>query len=191
LLGLPVDQWQIGTSSLPHGIGVDHPVLVRSLDRHNALSFQDPWRRNDVWLRQHDVEPCEPALMWVAGRNAVAARQMYARLVGPAPPVGAIFSFVPVEHQHAHYDYVAIGIDAGAVALLWSRGTRDPRVVERDLRDFLARHRIGELPEAVWRYRTEAAASSSPDEHLGSSLTLFWDRYDRYPESPRMYRAPS
>ena len=116
---------------------------------------------------------------------------MHARLVGPGPPVGVIFSFVPVHQEPATGGHATIGIKAGAVALLWSRTSiRPPALVERDLLDFLAGIRLADLPEAVWRYRTEAAASPAPEQHPGSSLTLFWDRYDRYPEQPRIYRAP-
>jgi hypothetical protein len=186
LLGLAVDQWQIGSAAFPHPIGVDRPVVLRSLDRRRSPSFQDHWRRNDEWLRHNGTASCEPALMWATREGA---GRMHARLVRQGPPIGVVFSFSPAQPRQAHDDHLTIAIEAGAVALLWSRTVREPPV-EHDLRDFLSGYRISELPEAVWQYRAEAADSASLEEHLGSSLTLFWDRYDRYPEDPRTYRAP-
>lgn len=191
LLALPVDQWPIGTGAVPHGIGVDHPVVVRSLERRGALRFQDGWLRNDEWLRRNSEASCEAAVLYITAPDGPSAlRRLHARLVGPGPPVGLALGFVPPPGPPSGADEISIGVEAGAVIILWCRKTPHLQRLERDLRAFLASHRVGQLPAAVWRYRVAAAASDTPEDHLGSNLAVFWDRCDRYPEPTRTYHAP-
>lgn len=64
LLGEPLDEWRLGPAESPEEpISVQHPVVVRSLDRLRDHSLHQQWRARWNSLRQEAV----PGIQWASG----------------------------------------------------------------------------------------------------------------------------
>lgn len=190
LLSHPVDQWQVtGRTRVPHRLGVDFPVVVRSLDRllaQETIATYVKWRRKWRWLKENRDELPAKAVRWVRGLDMIStSTDFYEELAGDSP-VCLMWSFPPAGEDDT--EILGAGIWAGTPVMLWPRGSHDADVVEERFAQLLATGSLSRLPELTQKLREGAAGS---DDQLGRHLTLLWDDPERLPKPPAPLSAPT
>jgi hypothetical protein len=190
LLSHPVDQWLVrwGTR-VPHRLGVDCPVVVRSLERllaQETLATYGKWRRKWRWLQENGHDLPQGAVRWVRDLDMLStSTAFYEELAGDSP-VCVVWSFPPAGEEDT--EILGAGIWAGTPVMLWPRSRHDEGVVEAQFAQLLATGSLSRLPEMTWKLRAGAAGS---DDHFGRHLTLLWDDPERLPEPHAPLSAPT
>ncbi|RSN58025.1 VMAP-C domain-containing protein [Actinomadura sp. WAC 06369] len=191
LLGVQsLDQLRITVDGLERRLGIEHPVVVRSLDRIQKPNYHPAWRRMWSWLREnpHHAEVC---LMTQPGEYL--SESLYSMLLSDPPTVCLALAFPPRADGAGAADELRIALQAGAPVIAWCRGGRTPDRYAMEIRELTASG-VMALPDSVLKLRREAVASHGRDpggEHLGLQLTLLFDDADRFPEPHGRLKAPA
>ncbi|WP_141582130.1 hypothetical protein [Actinomadura sp. WMMA1423] len=189
MLGTPVDQLRITVDGLERRLGIEHPVIVRSLDRMRRPAYHHQWRRKWRWLREnpHGAKVC-----WVTQSGQYGGENLYSMLLSEPSSVCMAMAFPPRTDGPDSAELRA-ALQAGAPIVTWCRSGRDP---ERFAQEFQALLDEGamDLPDTVLRLRREALRALDGDgggDHLGLDLTLVFDDADRLPEPYVRLSAPA
>ncbi|MFD0901110.1 VMAP-C domain-containing protein [Actinomadura sediminis] len=191
LLGrTPLDQFRITVDGLERRLGIEHPVVVRSLDRMQKQNYHPAWRRKWSWLRDnpHGAEVC-----WVTQPGEYRGESLYNMLLADPSSVCLALAFPPRADGGGAPDELRIALQAGAPIIAWCRNGRSPRKFTEEFRELVS-HGALALPDSVLALRREAVLTSDrePDaDHLGLELTLLFDDADRFPEHHGLLKAPA
>ncbi|MEV4316814.1 hypothetical protein [Actinocrispum sp. NPDC049592] len=179
LIDLPIDQWVID-EVLPHALGVDYVVVIRSLDRMRRRKSHRAWQVKSRWLAgiRHLGTPPE-SVMWLSTPGARAPKALYSALLSEDSTVTLAMNFPPESSADLRPDELTAALYAGIPVIVWVRDETFGSVFEKVLRKLLAAHGLGELPTALLRLRRQ----SDEEQTLGSHITLVYDDYSRIPES--------
>jgi hypothetical protein len=187
LLSHAVDQWPIVLNGLPHEIGTENLVVVRSLDRIRNPMVQSRWRRRWRQVRVAGAVAKAELVHWMwrgqIGYSGAAANvwALGDELPCIIVPFAANADPLPVE--------VAAGLDAGIPIMLWCRDRRGAEQFEAEIPIQMYSVGLVRLPAMVLRLRREAAKQNSID-HLGRHLSLLWDDPERLPPNST-FAAPA
>ncbi|MGW3766993.1 VMAP-C domain-containing protein [Actinomadura verrucosospora] len=189
LLGTPVDQLRITVDGLERRLGIEHPVVVRSLDRMRRRAYHHHWRRKWRWLRDnpHGAEVC-----WVTQPGQYGGESLYSMLLSEPSSVCMAMAFPPRTDGPDSAELRA-ALQAGAPIVTWCRRGRDPERFAREFRELLGTGAM-DLPDAVLALRRQALRALDGDGggvHLGLDLTLVFDDADRLPEPYVRLNAPA
>jgi hypothetical protein len=186
LINLDVDQWPIAPAGFERPVGIQHPVVVRPLERLRNPALHREWRRKWEWLKQHGMDPraTTAGVHWISRPAEVKPQQLMIQLMGDETPVCIIMAFAPPQANDLGSDEFAAGVHSGAPVILWCRTSRASEVFEAEIRELLGGQGLMRIPELIHRYRQRAHFPDAPPQHLGRHLTLLWDDFDRRPEEP-------
>lgn len=181
LLGHPVDQWRITIDGLERRLGIEHPVVVRSLDRMRRAALHHNWRRKWAWLKEN---PDSPGAHWIGVPGSTGGEQLYNTLLLEESSVCLVMAFTPSASWPSVADELWIALQAGIPVIAWCRDVREPEGFAEEFRKLLT-HGGLRLPESVLPLRRQAVQAHMAevaDAHLGCNLTLVFDDADRVPE---------
>jgi vWA-MoxR associated protein C-terminal domain/vWA-MoxR associated protein middle region 0/Effector-associated domain 2 len=192
LLITPVDQWLI-TSGTPfrRHIGVDYPVVVRSLDRMRATSLpvRNQWHAKWRWLQEQSSRHPDTAIRWMVVADGRDAERLYRELTGDQPVCVTWEGPPPPEHQRMD-SVLGAAIWAGTPVALWCR-EHHSEGAHVQLNELLAAGALHRLPEYTQVARAQADDLDDSADHCGHHLSLLWDDPSRLPEPRLGLSAPS
>ncbi|MFC4053452.1 hypothetical protein ACFOY4_27515 [Actinomadura syzygii] len=190
LLGTPFDQLRISVDGLERRLGIEHPVVVRSLDRMRRRSYHHHWLRKWHWLRDN---PHSAKVCWVTQPGRYGGESLYSMLLAETPSVCLAMAFPPGPDGGDASAELRAALQAGVPIVAWCRRGRDPERFAHEFQELLDTGALT-LPESVLSLRREAlrALDEAPDgDHLGLDLTLLFDDADRLPEPYVRLNAPA
>lgn len=184
LLNHPVDRWEFDRGSFPRPLGIQYPVVVRSLERLLDRSLHDAWRRKSRWLAEHGYRP-DPAAVWCVLQppptNPVA---LYAQLTQDDRTICLALPFPPAEAGPPGGDEFAAGLAAGMPVIVWSREPTDPVGFCTTVRDVLANEGVAEIARRLLWLRRNAMKTMNKGQqgpNLAPQVGLLWDDADQMP----------
>ncbi|RKN12910.1 hypothetical protein D7319_00730 [Streptomyces radicis] len=172
-LAIPVQHWrQEIDSDYATPLCVDHPVVVRSLERSETRRWHRPWKQR--W-RLLENEPGRASPMVIEGppdaSGTLAPAVLEARIKADPTVVAAVLSAPPSTERGALEARAAWR--AGLPIVVWDRrAERHPEVAHR------LDGNLAALRESVTQLRLDALTVDSAAErerHLGSHISLVWD----------------
>jgi hypothetical protein len=184
LLGIPLDQFQYAYEGLKRRLGLDYPVVVRSLERMRSQQLRHSWVQKWSWFQDN---PDGGTVTWVAQPGEFGPERLYA-ILAESSKVCLVLAFPPRDGGADPIDEVDVGIQAGTPIVLWYRAGTDPERFAADIRDLLTSDLMS-LPRKIQHLRIRAAQSAG-DEHPGNHLTLVFENADRLPEPYLRLSAP-
>ncbi|MGD0603482.1 MAG: hypothetical protein ABSA53_07755 [Streptosporangiaceae bacterium] len=188
LINQPVDQWHVGLGDIV--LGVQYPIVVRSLDRiRHARNARNVWRAKWTKVSAIEFHDGSTAVDWLSGDPLEQPDRLFVKLTEHAAPVCLLLEATPVPGQ---CDALLAALRAGIPAVLWSR--RPMVDIRAELSTLMPRTgpvRLRELPMRVFQFRREAVANGADKQHLGYHLTLLWDDADRIPDADSPLHMPA
>ncbi|MGP4024066.1 VMAP-C domain-containing protein [Actinomadura sp. 3N407] len=185
LFGFAFDRLAITVDGLERRLGVDYPVVLRSLDRLRRGALHHHWRRKWSRLREasQDGEVC-----WVGTPREFDNQWLYARLLQPSAAVLAL-AFPPWGDTPEPVDELWVGLQAGTPVIAWCRREEPSDHLVKQVTALLATDPMT-LPYRLLDLRRQAALNGS-GEHPGLDLALLFDDADRIPEPYQRLRPPT
>ncbi|MBA9004379.1 VMAP-C domain-containing protein [Thermomonospora cellulosilytica] len=191
LLHYPLDEIRITIGGLERRLGIEHPVVVRSLDRLEHRALHHNWRRK--WTRLVG-DPADVAVCLVSRPGEVTGEAFYNRLLSDDSALCVALSFPPRSDAAAGADEMWAGVQAGTPIVAWPRSPRDPARFAAEIQELVDQGAMY-LPETVLALRRSAlreqTTGAADDDHLGFHLTLLFDDADRIPEPRGRLGAPA
>ncbi|OLT37376.1 hypothetical protein BJF79_29525 [Actinomadura sp. CNU-125] len=184
-----LDQLRITVDDLERRLGIDHPVVVRSLDRMQKQNYHAEWRRKWTWLREN---PQAADVCWVTHPGEYQGETLYSMLLSELSSVCLALAFPPSVDGTGGPDELRVALQAGTPIIAWCRRGRSPERFAAEFRELVADGALA-LPDSVLELRRKAvmAMHRDPDaDPLGLELTLLFDDADRFPEAHGRLRAP-
>ncbi|MBL7497789.1 hypothetical protein I6A84_05995 [Frankia sp. CNm7] len=188
LLHLPVDQWRKEIDSvLPRSIGMQYPVVLRSLERQRTR----PWHR--VWrLRWRQLaKGMADTVHCGGGADEHDPDRLQARILAEESMVALVLSGPPNETPAVLQ--LRIALSCGLPVVAWHRGEQTRDDVADAIRAFLAAvDGVGltDLRDRLRRLRLEARLAPARWPDLGRHLAVILDDPDRQPEQGPSIPAP-
>ncbi|MFC9225463.1 hypothetical protein ACFT8W_32870 [Streptomyces hygroscopicus] len=180
-LNLPVHRWRLELDSeLPTPLYMDHPVVVRSLQRSQTRRWHREWKQRWSVLEQ---QPERARQLVVDGADPDSPRSgdptaLLARLKAD-PHVVALVLNAPPGITPEGSAQALTAWRAGIPLVAWDgRVTRDPGFVERlGQKPAEGSGDLARLREAVTELRLDAHTidSAEREHHLGQHVVLVWD----------------
>jgi hypothetical protein len=180
LLDRPFDQLKITVDGLERRLGIEYPVVMRSLDRLRKQALHHNWRRKWERLR---ANPSRASACWIHRPREFGHESLFARLSEESPAVLAL-SFPPWAQRPDEVDELWVGLQAGTPIIVWCRRPRDFTRFAEEIGALLGPDPM-ELPGNVLRLRRRALLDHPAEtggDHLGLHLSLVFDDADRIPE---------
>jgi hypothetical protein len=181
LLGTPIDQLRITVDGLERRLGIEHPVVVRSLDRMSRQALHHNWRRKWHWLRKN---PNAATVCWITQPGQISSEHLYNTLLSEHSSVCLALSFPPQVTKEKLADELWVGLQAGTPIVVWCRDARDPERFAREFQQLIDAGVLS-LPHSLLVLRRQAVqeqGSGPITDHLGLHMTLVFDDADRLPE---------
>jgi hypothetical protein len=179
LLNAPVDAWRKEIDSdWPTPLGMDYPIVVRSLDRLRSRQWHRQWHAR--WRRV--LPDAEAVPFWSRPVGTEYPVRLEAELKADEVTAALVLSEPPVPGSIGQLE-VRAALRAGVPIVIWHRtdcGAPFREAVAALFRgEGLARlpTRARELRQQAWRQEPQHR-----ETHLGRHLTLLWDDPDRQPE---------
>ncbi len=179
LLGHAVDQWQVQTDRVPHPVGAEHLVVVRSSDREKRSHVQ--WRRKTSHLRNGQA-----AVRWMDPFEDDVT-QLYFDLLDERVPCLAL-TRPPRLAREMGSDAISAGISAGVPVIVWCRADAHAALFTARLRADLDQRGGADLPVLVHRLRRDCVRFGDP---TGAHITLIWDPADQPTGLVVRHQAPT
>lgn len=180
-LNLPVHRWRLELESeLPTPLYMDHPVVVRSLERSQTRRWHREWKQR--W-NLFDQYPERAKQLVVDGEDADSPRSgdptaLLARLKADPQVVALVLNSPPGTTVEGGSEALTAW-RAGIPVVAWDgRATRDPGFVQQLRRKQAdATGSLARLREAVTELRLDAHTidSAEREHHLGQHVVLVWD----------------
>lgn len=186
LLNEPLDQLKITIEGLERRLGIDHPVVVRSLDRIRRRAMHHNWRRK--WAQLYN-EPGSATMYRLHEPGQYGDEQLYAMLSDDSVCCVTL-AFPPSLDTAEMVDELWVAIQSGAPIIAWTRAPRDPKRFSTEFHELFAAGPLS-LPWNVQELRRRAAAQESDTDHLGNDLSLIFDNADRVPEPYLRLNTPA
>ncbi|GAA2397645.1 hypothetical protein GCM10010191_00380 [Actinomadura vinacea] len=216
LLDQPFDQFKITIAGVRRRLGVEYPVVLRSMDR---LRGGAPWHSWRAKWRRLRADPAGATVHRIAEPGGYDDELLFTLLSEPSS-VGLAMAFPPGRGGTGRVDELWVGLQAGMPVAVWCRdGGASGRFAD-EVRALLESD-LPSLPRKVRELRREAVlaqgaqvraeamagqeavavgAGAVPgagvevrrtEEHVGSHLALLYDDADRFPEVYEPLRPPA
>lgn len=184
MISIPVDQYHYTFKKLRRRLGIDYPIVVRSLERMRDHQMRHSWQGKWSWLREN---PGGGDTTWVRAFGECDGERLYAVLCERSNVCLAL-AFPPREDVESA-DELEIGLQAGVPIALWSRLETDPDRFVAEIEGLLSSDLMS-LPQQVRELRLKAVQTGSP-QHPGNHLTLLFEDADRLPEPYLRLQPPN
>ncbi|BCL80989.1 toll/interleukin-1 receptor domain-containing protein [Ktedonobacteria bacterium brp13] len=195
LLSYPVDQYAIRGLTNLQSIGLNHQVVVRSLERMRRKKRQTRWINK--WELLLDCMKDEQALSknnsatFVYQEESYKGQEAFTALLQGSSIACLVLPCVPSTTSSQANGVLTAVLEAGVPIALWPREQTDyPEALHEWLTQLVLQHPLSQLPALVKQQRHEAIASGNKQQHQGHHLTRLWDDPNRLPQS-RQLAAPS
>ena len=188
MLNTPVEFWK--KSSMSHDtvpLAVDHPVVLRSLERMR-------YRRNHLAWKQR----------WKSLKTQSAANRLYqsvpsgddyftmlATHLADPQVVGFVLSEPPMERDGTAWREASMAFHAGIPAILWDRQDCASKLFREALERMLEDGSVTDLPQRIAELRRDALRQHASKDvaHAGRSMAILWENPDRLPDSGLWFDA--
>nr|WP_240972532.1 trypsin-like peptidase domain-containing protein [Nonomuraea sp. FMUSA5-5] len=185
MINSDIEQWEIYSAGLAHPLGVDHPVVVRSLDRLLMVAHDRRLRHGwkDKWSgMRSDPGTGADTILWVQNPSELSHQTLYARLCHKN--VCALGMTFPPQQRLGlvEGDEVSTAISAGIAVVIWPHSDVNPDAFKTQVTAALNAEGMNRLPEIVLRLRKQAVSANEPTNHAGHKIAVLWDDADRIPE---------
>ncbi|MEV0938626.1 SAV_2336 N-terminal domain-related protein [Streptomyces phaeochromogenes] len=181
LLDLPVEWWpkvEFQGSQVP--LCADHPIVVRSLERHQNADWQRRWQYR--W-RQLKERPHASRVHWSSPQANDASLLRLERELSEDPTVAClVLSEPPSDPSGIGSRELLAGMRSGVPAIIWDRrGPREP-AFEEAVRNLIRRNGLDNMVRWVAKLRLEALDSDRLDSSVGRHLAMLLDDPEHVPD---------
>ncbi|MEU4741997.1 hypothetical protein AB0G02_16250 [Actinosynnema sp. NPDC023658] len=178
MINAPVELWPKGDpSSATVPLAVDHPVLVRSLERMRTQRYWLAWKQR--WSAVSD-ESARP--YWSRSNGGWDLTGMAVELKDNTI-VAVVLSEPPGDRRGRAWHEAAMAFRTGIPIIVWDREDCSTARFHDAVTELFAVGEVRRLPYRLARLRREALLANASDErHVGRSLAVLWDDAGRLPE---------
>lgn len=158
-------------------LAVDHPVLVRSLERTRAQRY---WL---VWKQRWSAVAGEAARPYWSRSNGGWDLTGMAVDLHDKSIVSLVLSEPPGDRRGRAWHEAAMAFRAGIPIIIWDREDCSTSRFHEAVNRLFAAGEVRRLPDRLAQLRREALlANESDGPHAGRSLAVLWDDAERLPE---------
>ncbi|MCC8247680.1 VMAP-C domain-containing protein [Saccharothrix luteola] len=158
-------------------LAVDHPVLVRSLERTRAQRY---WL---VWKQRWNAISAEAARPYWSRTNGGWDLTGMAVDLNDTSIVSLVLSEPPGDRRGRAWHEAAMAFRAGIPIIIWDREDCSTSHFHEAVTRLFAEGEVRRLPDRLARLRREALRTNESDgPHAGRSLAVLWDDAERLPE---------
>ncbi|XVS66992.1 effector-associated domain 2-containing protein [Actinosynnema sp. CA-299493] len=158
-------------------LAVDHPVLVRSLERTRAQRY---WL---VWKQRWNAISAEAARPYWSRTNGGWDLTGMAVDLNDTSIVSLVLSEPPGDRRGRAWHEAAMAFRAGIPIIIWDREDCSTSHFHEAVTQLFASGEVRRLPDRLARLRREALLTNESDgPHAGRSLAVLWDDAERLPE---------
>ncbi|WP_410597914.1 effector-associated domain 2-containing protein [Amycolatopsis sp. lyj-23] len=177
MLNTPVESWRRDSTAVP--LGIDYPVVLRSLDRMRAAPrYHDAWRRRWQALVNRNA-PVRPYWSHAVADGYETERLAFELL--HSDTVSLVLSEPPGARGGTAWREAAAAFRAGLPVIIWDReDCAAPGF--RDAVSYLVEGEPTELPDRVARLKRDALIAADRQPYAGRTLAILWDDPNRMPE---------
>ncbi|ONI80410.1 hypothetical protein ALI22I_44610 [Saccharothrix sp. ALI-22-I] len=181
MLNTPVQYWRkatMSTDAVP--LAVDHPVVLRSLERMRNQRFLLAWKKrwSAVAGRSASTLP-----YWGQANGGWDPTRMAIDLGADDSIVSLVLSEPPGDRGGRAWHEAAMAFRAGIPVILWDHEDCSTTGFHDAVTALFADGAVDQLPHRVARLRREALRSNASDvTHAGHGIAVLWDDADRLPE---------
>jgi hypothetical protein len=163
-------------------LAVDHPVVIRSLERLRMPRLHLAWRRR--WARIASGDPVRP--YWSQPSGANYFERLAAELSTDQRVFSLILSSPPVQGNDDALREIHAALRAGIPAIMWHRLDCSASAFRDAVTTMVADGALVHLRERVTELRRNALRLGvETPGHPGWDIALLWDDPTRFPEPPR------
>ena len=182
MLNVPVERWRkatMTTRAVP--LAVDHPVVVRSLERTRARRFRLAWKQRwaHVTGRSAAAQP-----YWGDANGDGDFMRMAVDLRDGDGIVSMVLSEPPGDRRGRAWQETALAFRAGIPVIVWDREDCGSRRFRDAVVELFSDGAVDRLPHRVASLRREALRAADDPGHAGRSLAVLVDDPGRLPEHP-------
>lgn len=177
LMSLPVEWWTThADSEQPSPIGLDYPVVVRSLERMRATNHRRMWVNRWNALFSH---PYHHNIHWGLTDDGEADLGAWDAQLRVDDTINSVVLSEPPDSRIGRAE-LEMALRAGIPVILWDRRMPAPESI-RGVVIALTNGDPYRLPHRMRRLRGEAASARSAERatHPGQYLALLWDDPNR------------
>jgi len=185
LLSLDIDQWEYKLASTPGvKLGMEHPLVVRSLKRVRQLRFRKRWEERWRHFQQYAHTQTSEHIFWICAYNEYEELALRNMLIEAETTTCLGIAFAPA-HQPEDVADPILGplLDAGIPIAMWPRlysATDEPATqLQAKLKQLCANKPLAEWPQQLLQARLRSV--NSQDYALSNHVTLLWDDPTRIP----------
>ncbi|WP_148088740.1 effector-associated domain 2-containing protein [Saccharothrix texasensis] len=158
-------------------LAVDHPVLVRSLERTRAQRY---WL---VWKQRWGAISAEAARPYWSRTNGGWDLTGMAVDLNDTSIVSLVLSEPPGDRRGRAWHEAAMAFRAGIPIIIWDREDCSTSHFHEAVTRLFASGEVRRLPDRLAQLRREALLTNESDgPHAGRSLAVLWDDAERVPE---------
>jgi hypothetical protein len=159
-------------------LAVDHPVLVRSLERTRAQRYWLVWKQR--WSAVSD-EAARP--YWSRANGGGWDLTGMAVELRDSSIVSIVLSEPPGDRRGRAWHEAAMAFRAGIPIIIWDREDCSTSRFHEAVTGLFSAGEVRRLPHRLAELRREALLAKDSDEpHAGRSLAVLWDDAERLPE---------
>lgn len=178
LLNMPVEFLRRDSTSIP--LVVDHPVVIRSLERMRTDRYHRAWRQR--WQALVDRAPNIHPYWSHAVTEGDDIERMALELQQDRSIVSVVLSEPPGAPGGRAWREASAAFQAGVPVIIWDRKDCSAPSFQNAVSRLVTHDGLSELPQAVARLRREALTSVDPHQsHPGQTLAVLWDDPDHLP----------
>lgn len=181
MLNTPVEFWRkqsMSSDTVP--LAIDHPVVLRSIERMRATRHRLAWK-----LRWKSLSGKSPTnrLFWCQPSGSDYLTTMAAELASDQRIVSLVLSEPPGDPRTWAWREAATAFRAGIPVIIWDRQDCAAADFENVVGKLLEDGAFVELPQRVAALRRDALRFDSAP-HPGHTIAILFDDPDRIPEPP-------
>jgi nucleoside phosphorylase len=177
LMSLPVQWWRTHPESdQPSPLGLDYPVVVRSLERMRATNHRRMWvNRWNSLFRQ----PYQHHIHWGVAEDDETDLGAWDAQLRVDDTINSVVLSEPPDSRAGRAE-LEMALRAGIPVIMWDRRARPPASI-RGVILALTKGDPHDLPHRMRRLRGEAASARLAERatHPGQYLALLWDDPNR------------
>ncbi|QQQ78763.1 hypothetical protein IOD16_10130 [Saccharothrix sp. 6-C] len=178
MINTAVEFWpKASPSDVSVPLAVDHPVLVRSLERTRAQRYRLVWKQRWNAISAEATRP-----YWSRTNGGWDLTGMAVDL-SDTSIVSLVLSEPPGDRRGRAWHEAAMAFRAGIPIIVWDREDCSTSHFHEAVTELFAAGEVRHLPDRLAQLRRDALRTNESDgPHAGRSLAVLWDDAERLPE---------